>query len=363
VITSIYDAALDSRAWPAALDRVADLLDASTAQLGSYDAATHRLEIVMPRIAPDYAKDFIGYWASRNTIWQQSSAVPVGQVMRPEMFFADGGWRQTDFFNEWYRPQKLNSMIGTNLLVEGPISTVLSVAREEYFTSADIELFTVLVPHLQRAVQLQLRLMAAHDEQAASAEILGKLPQGVLVVDELGTMNFANQAAERILADGEGLRIEANAVRATQPQENALLQKTIASCVGLAANGIGSAGRRVRVSRGAARRPLSVLVIPLRPQASWTRLYRPAAILFVSDSERSAAIRSEHVISEFGLTRAEARLAIAILAGHGLQAAADLQNITLATARTHLAHIFAKTGTNRQAELVRLILQSCAWID
>jgi hypothetical protein len=32
--------------------------------------------------------------------------------------------------------------------------------------------------------------------------------------------------------------------------------------------------------------------------------------------------------------------------------------ITLTTARTHLAHIFEKTGTRRQAEVVPLILQS-----
>jgi len=32
--------------------------------------------------------------------------------------------------------------------------------------------------------------------------------------------------------------------------------------------------------------------------------------------------------------------------------------ISLATARTHLAHVFDKTGTRRQAELVRLLLRS-----
>jgi hypothetical protein len=52
-IGSIYDAALDSRIWPVALNRVADLLDARSAQLGSYHSATHRLEMVTPRIAPE----------------------------------------------------------------------------------------------------------------------------------------------------------------------------------------------------------------------------------------------------------------------------------------------------------------------
>jgi DNA-binding CsgD family transcriptional regulator len=41
--------------------------------------------------------------------------------------------------------------------------------------------------------------------------------------------------------------------------------------------------------------------------------------------------------------------------GDGIQACADRLGITRATARTHLAHIFRKTGTNRQAELVRLL--------
>jgi DNA-binding CsgD family transcriptional regulator len=88
------------------------------------------------------------------------------------------------------------------------------------------------------------------------------------------------------------------------------------------------------------------------------RLYRPCAILFITDPERQIAIRSERLRDEFGLTRAEAALALEIVAGQGLQAAAGRLRITVTTARTHLAHIFRKTGTRRQAELVRVILQS-----
>ena len=53
-IKSIYDAALDWHAWPAALDGLADAVKASAAQFGSYNAATHSLQTVMPRIDPDY---------------------------------------------------------------------------------------------------------------------------------------------------------------------------------------------------------------------------------------------------------------------------------------------------------------------
>ena len=80
------------------------------------------------------------------------------------------------------------------------------------------------------------------------------------------------------------------------------------------------------------------------------RLYQPSAILFVNDPERD-------------VTRAEAALALELLPGRGLQVAADRLRITLTTARTHLAHVFEKTGTTRQAELVRLILQSAGSLD
>lgn len=288
---------------------------------------------------------------------------PTFRLLRPEMFFAPGAWQRTDFFNEWYRPQRLDSLIGTNLLVEGPVSTVVSILRKEPFTRIEIELFALLIPHVQRAVQLQLRLAALEDQQSGSAEALNRLRQGVLLVDDTGKVRFANRAAEEMLADGAGLRVSGGVVHAARTDETCTLQRTIASCVETAAHGAEAATSRVRLQRRGGRRPLSVLVIPLRPQAPWMRLYQPSAILFVSDPEREVAIRSEHLRDEFGLTRAEAALTLEILAGRGLQVAADRLQITLTTARTHLAHVFEKTGTSRQAELVRLILQSAGSVD
>ena len=58
----------------------------------------------------------------------------------------------------------------------------------------------------------------------------------------------------------------------------------------------------------------------------------------------------------FGLTPAEARLALHLVAGETLRSAEVKLNITYESARTSLKHIFRKTGTCRQAELVIVIL-------
>ena len=58
----------------------------------------------------------------------------------------------------------------------------------------------------------------------------------------------------------------------------------------------------------------------------------------------------------FGLTLAEARLALHLVAGETLRSAEVKLSMTYETARTHLKNVFKKTGTCRQAELVVVIL-------
>ena len=58
----------------------------------------------------------------------------------------------------------------------------------------------------------------------------------------------------------------------------------------------------------------------------------------------------------FGLTPAEARLALHLVAGETLRSAEAKLSISYETARTHLKNIFDKTGTCRQAELVVAIV-------
>jgi hypothetical protein len=44
-----------------------------------------------------------------------------------------------------------------------------------------------------------------------------------------------------------------------------------------------------------------------------------------------------------------------------LQAAADRLGIKIATARTHVHRVLAKTGTKSQADLMRLLLKAANW--
>jgi DNA-binding CsgD family transcriptional regulator len=140
-------------------------------------------------------------------------------------------------------------------------------------------------------------------------------------------------------------------LRATGEQENAALEALVGQCV---RRGLGDAGGELTLrSNGGVRRKL--LVIPLRQSMPVLAPGLPAAILFeaVDHSDEATATRLR---LHFGLTPAEAAFAIEIAKGDGKRAAAARRGISYSTARTHLSHIFDKTGVSRQGELVRLIM-------
>jgi DNA-binding CsgD family transcriptional regulator len=58
----------------------------------------------------------------------------------------------------------------------------------------------------------------------------------------------------------------------------------------------------------------------------------------------------------YAFTNAEARLAAILVQGKSVAEAAVALSVSLNTVRTHLKHIFEKTGARRQSELVQLLL-------
>ena len=62
----------------------------------------------------------------------------------------------------------------------------------------------------------------------------------------------------------------------------------------------------------------------------------------------------------FGLTPAESRLVLRLVAGDSLRSSAAALGIGYETARTTLKAVFHKTGTSRQVELVIVMIRAMA---
>lgn len=184
-----------------------------------------------------------------------------------------------------------------------------------------------------------------HDADDGVEDLLDWLDLGVIIADATARPVRLNRRAEAIVARKDGLFATPFGITAANPEESARLRQAIAAAA--------AGGTRLRLSRPSGAPPLLVTVIPVRggnAGNSWVAL-------FVMDPGMAGTPSPALLQELFGLTAAEAIFAAEISRGDGLQAVADRLAIAPTTARTHLTRIFEKTGTRRQAELVRLLMQ------
>ena len=109
------------------------------------------------------------------------------------------------------------------------------------------------------------------------------------------------------------------------------------------------------VQRPSGKRAYSVLVSPLHPPVSIFQGIERAVAIFISDPAQPLSFGSDTLMTLFGLTAAEARLASRLAAGDALETIADELGIAKETARNQVKAVFAKTRTHRQAELVAVL--------
>lgn len=347
VVDAIYAAATDFALWPDALVRLADLVGAEDAAFGTIGPGGIAW-LEAPRTDPSYLRTYSDYH-DEDLVWHAMMARGVGAAVTDEMVVDPAAHRSNAYYNEWSLPQGYRTKLGGLVLEEDGWQTATVLPGRHSYTSEQTRAYKVMSRHLRRAVQINIRLAGDNVEGEVSMRLLERMTSGTMLVDGNCRLIFANKPAEALFLRGAGLELSYGRLRATGERENAALEALIGQCV---RRGLGDAGGElVLQTSGGERRKL--LVIPLRPSVLAPGL--PAAILFeVADHSDEANIA--RLRFRFGLTPAEAAFAVEIAKGDGKRAAAARRGISYSTARTHLSHIFDKTGVNRQGELVRLIV-------
>jgi DNA-binding CsgD family transcriptional regulator len=174
-----------------------------------------------------------------------------------------------------------------------------------------------------------------------------------VLVDREAKIIHANRAAQAMLAARSPIRSEQGELRAHLPETTAALRSAIAKAAGnetaLGAAGIGIPAHRAEGE------PALIHVLPLMSGDVRARIApRACAALFVTPAVAGIGAPPEALAALFDLSPAEMRMLERLIAGDTPAEAAAKIRISVTTARTHLAHIFQKTGTSRQAELIGL---------
>ena len=212
--------------------------------------------------------------------------------------------------------------------------------------------FTHLLPHIERAVRIAIRLGNLEMRSEAMTDAIKDLPTAVMLLDDRGRLLYANASADRILNAQDALTVGTLGLTALRKSDNARLREALQS----ACDPDRPWARTLSVPRKTGAPAYVVRAVPLSNASNVFATLRPACAVFISDPARQTCANPASLQTVFGLTAKQAALAASLAEGHSLKESAHQMGIAEKTARSHLEAIFRKTATSRQSELLRLIL-------
>lgn len=352
VTGEIYDSASDESAWRRLPEVLAAATGAATCVVCA-DTGRTVDEIVtldLDAMAGEYAAH---YHTQDPWMIHMRRAVPGLRTVRGEEILPASAFAETEFYRDFARHSGTFHLLSAYFpLAPGRYMTVgihrPRGARE--FGAGPLRMMNGLLPHLQRSTQLRRRLAQAEARAGAGFAALSALSFPAIVCAAGGHVRFANDAALALAGaeSGLGLGTASAPMAVARPVESRVLRRMIAD----AARGGAGGALRVHDTGG---RILLVLVAPLAPSLRELPGGEGLALVALGPGGDAPAFRRVVLASLFGLTAAESALAAALLTPGSLEAIAAERGVSMTTVRTQLRSIFAKTGTESQRDVVRLL--------
>jgi DNA-binding CsgD family transcriptional regulator len=360
IVDKLYEAVLDLDLWPSAIEGMADALGSA----GSALLSNTRAGGLWVRVDPAARALFEQRFMSRNPMHAYVTRARATPGYRPSVI-SDGDVaalidiRRTDYFHEFLEPFDGPSALAFDLgLNSDGMTAALNLsrtARQGAFADEQIEAARSLHAHLRRAFWLSVKLSENARIGQGMLALFERSDFCIFLLDHEGRISYANKVGDALVRARNGLRCEGRVLCALRSDAAAKLQNLIANAVspepGIRTGGQCSLPRPMRL-------PLTATVTPLRADRPALFEANPSAIVCVFDPTSPMTFSPTHLREMFGLSAAEARVAMKLLEGLDQKEIAQALGISFFTVRAHLSQIFQKTHTNRQSEFVALAMRS-----
>ncbi len=355
----IYDAALDPALWPDVLRRIGDFVGGPASALFSTDIATRtqRFHFIWGE-DPDYARSYDETYVRLNPLLSRLMMLKVGEVNSVADAMPMSQFHQTRFYREWLKPQNWGDNIHALIERSGTVVTTLATTLDEGRSPASEaakQRMGLIIPQVRRAVAIGNVIEMHRIEADTLGDAVDAVGAAVYLVRSDGEIVRSNARGSEMVEAGMLLRVDDRRIAVVADSGRREFRRAIAEA---------GAGDRMIGPRGAAI-PLAdrdgvryvAHVLPLtggsRRRAGLST--GAAAALFVHKAEMNCVFPIEAVARQFALSKGELRVLIASLEVGPPADVATVLGLSEATVRTHLRRLYAKTGTGRQAELIKLV--------
>jgi DNA-binding CsgD family transcriptional regulator/PAS domain-containing protein len=355
----LYESAATPAVWQHFLTRLAEVMGATHAAVILDDFLNRQYSVgFQAGFSSEAQKLYSERVGDDDLLLRRAISQPKGWIGIGQSLVRDDELVKAHVYNEYMRFYDIFNECGSLITYDGSVCQALTVLRPKRagrFSKPHVTLLSLLTPHLKRALRLHYKVT---DLKAAAGNLrsaIDAVSTAIILFDSAGRVLHANPSAQRLLASGDALFIKDGRVLAQSIRESLTLQRLISTALApnfqTTENEIGTA--LVQRRKGL---PFEILVTPLKSDSVLSGEHTAAA-MFVVDPDQRVRPAKELLQGLFGLTPAEARVAVLLSDGTPVRQISETLGVSRNTLKTQIGCVYGKIGINRQSELIRLLIQ------
>jgi DNA-binding CsgD family transcriptional regulator len=357
LIGDIYDAIRDQSQWSAVLGKAAQFVGAQAGALVWRHPVSRAGGFIRTfGIEPRYIDLYAEHYAKLDPAAAPMLLCKVGEVAGMSDLVPHDDLLRTRFYQEWMQPQGFVDAVQASLDKSPASSMHLCFMRNGESGPVDNTTrnhLRLIVPHMQRAVLVGKRVDHITAQAATFGDALDRIGAGLFFVDAGGHIVHANAGGQAMLAEGALVRTTGGKLTPC----DAKAEQGLYEILRLAESTDGAIRRKAvpLAGRDGKHHVAHVLPLPAGARRRTGAGYTAVAAVFVQKTAFDMRSLQEVIARFYKLTPTELRVLFAIIQVGGVPAVAAAMGISGSTVKTHLSRLFAKTGTDRQADLVKLV--------
>jgi len=331
----LYEAALDASKWSSALAKVRDAVGGTACGIRFESFVTPAVTQTWVGLEPEWERAYLAhYW--QDDIWAETAkSFRPGSCATSDALLGASVRKQSAFINELCMPFEIDDLVGGLIsLTDRQMISFAAMKRRgrRPFNTDHAAMLTSLLPHVKRVVMVDEALRDARENQRTAWSMVDRLPVGAIVVDAGRRVLHQNVAATRMIEAGLVLdsRPFRELLRTLQPRRLAVAGKHFTAVA---------------------------IHLPAEETAFGLADQRGRTLVLITDPSSRALPPAEVLMTLYGLTISEARVALLVGTGLAPKEAASELGTSWNTVRTQLGQVFGKTQTSGQVALVRLLVQ------
>ncbi|WP_287906188.1 helix-turn-helix transcriptional regulator [Acinetobacter sp.] len=309
---------------------------------------------------------------------------PIKEDLRLKHFFESDhqGWYQchhtiteefvqkSDLYQNILLPVDMRFTACQALLIDEKLCVLMGVntSRQRGFLSqGDLKFLDRLFVHLRRIVLLQRKLYEFSSHTIIGYELINKLSQPIMLLNLSGEIVHINKAAQKLSEKNESVSVSQNKLIIPEPYaiqlqdslryfETYFKKQRVLGIYEL---------EHISIKIKSKNDHFIYLFFNLLVSENEIKMFgiRPIVMLTLYDPAYSPLVDLHLLHVAFKLTFTESRIVLMLLEGHTPREVAQKNNVNLDTVRKQMLSIYKKTGTHREPELIKLLLNMPKYLN